>query len=165
MPNRLARSSASVLECSEENRDGIETPRTESGPRASAAMTAVSAESMPPDSPITTCVKPVLSHVVPQTQLDRPVDLLLGAQQGTDLVPAGGCVEVEVDEEAILFELRRPMDHFAVRRQDHRVAVEHQLVLAADHVQIHDRHPGGPSPLAEHLLPVRSPCRGDRATR
>ena len=39
---------------------GIETPITFSGPRASTAITAVSAESMPPLSPTTTLRKPHL---------------------------------------------------------------------------------------------------------
>jgi hypothetical protein len=34
------------------------TPVTFSRPRASTAMAATSDESMPPDSPITTCLKP-----------------------------------------------------------------------------------------------------------
>ena len=41
--------------------EGIATPVTRSGPSASAATAAVSAESMPPDRPITTPGKPFLS--------------------------------------------------------------------------------------------------------
>jgi len=42
----------------EENCVGIVTPCTASGPSASAAMTAVTAESMPPLNPSTTDLKP-----------------------------------------------------------------------------------------------------------
>ena len=40
--------------------DGIRTPRTFGAPTASAAMAAVSAESIPPERPSTTRVKPHL---------------------------------------------------------------------------------------------------------
>ena len=49
---------ASSRVASDENLDGIETVWTRSGPRASAAIAAVSAESMPPEIPITTSSKP-----------------------------------------------------------------------------------------------------------
>ena len=48
---RITRSSASLTECPEEYRLGISTVCTLSEPSASAAMVAVSAESMPPDRP------------------------------------------------------------------------------------------------------------------
>ena len=44
----------------DEYRDGIATPSTLPGPSARAAMHATSAESMPPESPSTACVKPQL---------------------------------------------------------------------------------------------------------
>ena len=50
-PCRLTRSSASPTECSEEYRLGISTTCTCSGPSASVAMVATSAESIPPDRP------------------------------------------------------------------------------------------------------------------
>ncbi len=53
MPRLSASAFASSREPAELNRDGIETPRTFSGPSASAAITAVSAESIPPLSPST----------------------------------------------------------------------------------------------------------------
>ena len=47
---------------SDEYRDGIDTQRTRSGPSASAARAAVTAESIPPDTPTTTpSRKPFLS--------------------------------------------------------------------------------------------------------
>ena len=59
-PIRAARSDASSRECREENDDGIDTPTTFSPPIASAAITASSAESMPPDIPRTTEENPFL---------------------------------------------------------------------------------------------------------
>ena len=59
-PIRCAESSASVFECAEEYLDGIETPCTFVAPIASAAIAATRAESMPPDSPRTTDLKPFL---------------------------------------------------------------------------------------------------------
>lgn len=51
---RRASSAASPFEWSEEYFEGMETPYTFSGPTASQAIAATSAESMPPDSPIST---------------------------------------------------------------------------------------------------------------
>ena len=59
-PCRFTRSSASVTECSEEYRLGISTTCTRDGPMASAAIVAVSAESIPPDSARITERKPFL---------------------------------------------------------------------------------------------------------
>ena len=58
MPRASARRSASVREWSELNRLGIDTVCTWSAPRASTAMHVTSDESTPPDSPMTTSVKP-----------------------------------------------------------------------------------------------------------
>ena len=60
MPRLRASSSASATLPSLEYIDGIITPRTFSGPIASAAIAAVRAESMPPDRPSSTLRKPVL---------------------------------------------------------------------------------------------------------
>ncbi len=59
-PWRLTRSSASLTECPEEYWLGISTTCTRSAPIASAAIVAVSAESMPPDSARITEPKPFL---------------------------------------------------------------------------------------------------------
>ena len=45
------------MECELEKRDGSATVWTWSGPNASAAIVATIAESIPPESPITTSVK------------------------------------------------------------------------------------------------------------
>jgi hypothetical protein len=50
----------SSTEPDDENSDGIVTPSTAPGPSASAAIAAVSAESIPPDSPTTIFVNPFL---------------------------------------------------------------------------------------------------------
>ncbi len=60
-PCRSTRSRASPTEWSEEWREGMSTTCTRSGPTASAAIVAVSAESMPPDRPRMTDPKPFLS--------------------------------------------------------------------------------------------------------
>ena len=56
MPRFFASASASSLLSREVIDDGMKTPVTWSGPSASTAIDAVSAESMPPLTPITTCV-------------------------------------------------------------------------------------------------------------
>jgi hypothetical protein len=60
-PVRPARSAASLLEWSEEYSLGIETAYTFCAPRASTAIAATSAESMPPESPKITEPKPFLA--------------------------------------------------------------------------------------------------------
>ena len=60
MPRASAHSAASSRLSAEVKREGISTPITLRGPSASAAMAAVRAESMPPDSPSTAFRKPFL---------------------------------------------------------------------------------------------------------
>lgn len=59
-PVRRASSAASSRECCEEYRLGIETQCTFAAPTASQAIAATSAESIPPDRPISTERKPFL---------------------------------------------------------------------------------------------------------
>ncbi len=61
MPRLSARVTASATEPSLEYRDGMVTPWTCSGPRASTATAATRDESMPPDSPMTASVNPFLA--------------------------------------------------------------------------------------------------------
>ena len=58
IPSAFASTAASACDAADVNGDGMETPTTCSGPSASAAMHAVSAESMPPESPSTTVSNP-----------------------------------------------------------------------------------------------------------
>ncbi len=60
MPRFAANASESVTLPSLENRDGMSTPTTRSGPSASTAIAATSDESMPPESPMSTSVNPFL---------------------------------------------------------------------------------------------------------
>jgi hypothetical protein len=60
-PRLSASRRASVRVASDEYRDGIETQCTRSGPSASAASAAVTAESIPPETPTRTSLKPFLS--------------------------------------------------------------------------------------------------------
>ncbi len=50
-------------------------------------------------------------------------------------------------------ELRRPGQHRPVRRDDHRVALEDQLVLTTDHVDVRDGGAGLGGPPAHHRKP------------
>ena len=60
VPRLAARASESLTEPGLEYGEGMSTQVTLAGPRASAAMAAVSAESMPPERPITAREKPHL---------------------------------------------------------------------------------------------------------
>ena len=82
-------------------------------------------------------------HVVdPQTVVDHP-----GRRLGR------GGRQVQVENDAALGELRGPGDHLAVRVDDDRVAVEDQLVLAADHRQVGGGAAGLLGPLADQVQP------------
>jgi hypothetical protein len=59
-PVLAASSAASERECCDEYADGIDTPCTAPAPRASTAIAAHTAESIPPESPSTTEAKPFL---------------------------------------------------------------------------------------------------------
>ena len=58
MPRCLASRSASRRVPADENADGMPTPTTLSRPSASTAIAATSAESIPPESPMTTRLNP-----------------------------------------------------------------------------------------------------------
>ena len=60
IPRFLASRRASARVPADEYGEGMVTPVTFSWPSASTAMAATSAESMPPESPMTTCLKPFL---------------------------------------------------------------------------------------------------------
>ena len=68
--------------------------------------------------------------------------------------------QVEVDDQQVLDELRATGQHRAVRRDDQRVAVEHQLVLAAHQVEVGEgaaglgRAPAGQLEPGVVLLPL-----------
>ncbi len=59
--------------------------------------------------------------------------------------------QVEVDDEEVLVELRRPGEDPAVRGDDDRVAVEDQIVLPADHVHVRERAAGLRGPAGDEL--------------
>ena len=59
--------------------------------------------------------------------------------------------EVEVDDEQLLLELRAAGEHRAVGGHDDRVAVEDQVVLAADHVDVGERAAGLGRPAGDEL--------------
>ncbi len=76
----------------------------------------------------------------------------VGEQQPVGVVAAGGR-QVEVQHQQVLLELRRTGQHLAVRGDHDRVAVEDQLVLAADHVHVGERAAGLGGPAPHQLQP------------
>src|SRR3989304_5587658 len=106
-----------------------------SGPRASAAMGAARLRALRQR-------RPRSSHgsVRDEALLDLA---LVGAE--ALFAPAGAVqsrqverLQVEVDDEEVLLEGRAVGDELAVLVEDHAVAVEDELVLAADHVDVAD---------------------------
>ena len=67
--------------------------------------------------------------------------MLAGGQLGPFVVGVVGG-QVEVDHEQVFVELRGAGEHGAVGRDDDRVAVEDQVVLAADQVHVGQGAPG-----------------------
>ena len=63
-------------------------------------------------------------------------------------------VEFDVHELEVRAELREPRHERTVAADDERPAVEDQLVLTADLVDVHDGRRNGDRPVAEHLLAV-----------
>ncbi len=61
--------------------------------------------------------------------------------------------QLEVDDDQRLDELRAAGEDHPVGADDHRVAVEDQLVLPADHVEVGQRAPGLGGPAAHQLEP------------
>ena len=75
----------------EEKREGMIATLTRSAPSASTARQATSAESIPPESPSTTCCEAVLLDVVVQPEHQRRVDLGLDRrEQARDAAAPGG---------------------------------------------------------------------------
>ena len=68
-------------------------------------------------------------------------------------------LHVDGRERQRLGELRRAGEHAALVVDDHRVAVEDQLVLAADEVAERDRGQVVARALGEHPLALAGPCR------
>ena len=148
----------------------MSTPDTCSAPSASTAIAATSAESIPPDSPISDVGEAVLAHVVARAEHERLVDLVhrrehrfdarrdarverapfgdLDLRQRQRLDPAARVElalaergpHVDVDDEQVGDELLAARDQRALLVEDERRAVEHELVLAADEVRVDDRH-------------------------
>jgi hypothetical protein len=82
-PRFLARMRASSRECWLEMAEGRETPITFSGPNASAAITATSAESMPPESATRACLEAAFGRVIAQAEHERFIHVLpVGLREG-----------------------------------------------------------------------------------
>ena len=58
--------------------------------------------------------------------------------------------DLQVDQGQLLYELCRPVQHRAVGKDHHRAPVEHQVVLAADQVDVGQRRTNLGSPAADH---------------
>ena len=112
-------------------------------------MTAVSAESTPPDKPEQRVAEAALARVVGGAEHERAEDLLFAGDVGRHGVGGG---RVEIDDDDRLGERRRPRHDAAIRVEDHAAPVEDQIVVAADLVHVDDVHPVTAGEDAEHLL-------------
>ena len=135
MPRLVASAQASSRLSFEENRDGIAMPVTCFAPSASTARAAVTAESMPPERPITTSVNPHLTDVVAQPE-DQAAPDLLGL---IDIHHRVARLARQVDQRAMLFEPRRAEDGASLRVDHDRRTVEQQLVVSANLIHIDKR--------------------------
>jgi hypothetical protein len=99
-------------------------------------------------------------------------EAFVALEAGAELVAPRGIVqpgaehglEVEVGDDQVLLERAGPGDRLAELVDDHRAAVEHQLVLPAHLVdERHDRDVVR-RPRGHHALAVARSCRGRTAT-
>ena len=133
-----------------------------------------------PTGPTTTSAEAVLGDVVPRARAPgrptpRPVPSAVGrtggAPQGRPLAatvpltsstgaeggPTGAGTSTSTDQLAVTNRgARATMPSGA---DHHRPAVEHQVVLAADQVEVHDRHPGLRRPRRPASTPAGPACR------
>ena len=189
IPRLAASAAASVTLPSLEKRDGISIPVTCSGPSASAAIVATSDGVDTTRDRDEHVVDAVLLHVVARTEHERLVDLVHRLEHRLDtrrcgpfgdarfahehLRERGGSraparVEqpspearphVDVDDEQVFTELLRARNEVPALVEQHRCAVEHQLVLPTDevHVQHRDRRVRGAR--RQHRLALAQPAR------
>ena len=87
-----------------------------------------------------------------QRRRDRRALAGQGAPPHVAQPPPDGGRRIEVDDEQLLDEARRPRDQLAFVVEHDRGAVEDQLVLAADHVAVRDEARVVARPHAQHLL-------------
>ncbi len=86
--------------------------------------------------------KAVLAHVVAHTQYERAINArFFRLQRDHRPRTRHGLVadEIDIDCEDIFFEMRSTLNDFAILIHDERAAIEYELILTADHVQVHDR--------------------------
>ena len=165
MPAGVGDSPASSMLPGDEYGDGIASARTGSGPSASAASVATSAESMPPESPSTTSRNPFFAR----SRRGRAP-----ARGRPPRAPRPGRPRVGRGRRrpSIVATTSRSSSNIAACQTtspsgatDHRAAVEHQLVLAADGVDVHDPRAGLGGALPAGRRAARRPCRGGTASR
>ena len=153
MPRFAARARASATEPSDEYGDGIPSPVTFSLPRASTASAATSAESIPPERPRTAERKPHLRGVVADAEDERAAQRLerlavrvvvrgrRGAGPGPRRRARGRPPRARrpTTRKSSAKSAARAPDAATVV-EDHRAAVEDELVVSPDEVQVRDRH-------------------------
>ena len=105
--------------------------------------------------------EPVLAHVVPEAEHQCPVDLLRSGgprrRRSSGDEPLASVLDVlQIEERQVFFEHRGAGDDLAVGRDDHRAAVEHELVLATHRVDVHEPRIGLLRPVATDLESLRA---------
>ena len=118
--------------------------RTRSGPSASTAIAAHSAESMPPDRPEHDAGKAVLVDVVAQAEHAGRIVGAIGFDGGDHrpvLAAPGRAAPLPVRGDDGLLKGRKLERQRTIGVQTERNAVEHQFVLAADLVDVDGRQP------------------------
>ena len=86
--------------------------------------------------------KPVLLHVIAHTQHERVIDAGLARQQRLDVAATryGLAIDqIDVDSGETLHEWSDALHDFAVRVHDERSAIEHELILSAEQIDVDHR--------------------------
>ena len=121
---------------SEENGPGIETPKTLSAPRASTAIAATTAESIPAAEADQHFLEATFADVILRPGYQRAVGirnffmrLLMNLSFSRD----------GIEEDQILLECQRLCGDLALRSQRHAGTVEDQAIIAAHLVDVNHR--------------------------
>ncbi len=114
---------------------GMATPMTFCAPRASTAMAATSAESMPPLSPIDDFAEAAFADVIARAD-DQGAEsgFVFVFDKGADIAFAGDAVEEDQSSSKTF----RAGGYAAVGHEGDARAVEDQAVVAADLIDVND---------------------------
>ena len=160
IPSFSASSRASLTLPSDEYGPGIATPVTLPAPIASAAITAVSAESIPPAEAQQGGLESAFANVVARAQHESFVDGLqfivrlgMPIARSAPAISASAGVSIRIVENQVLGERPSLRPDRAIRSGDETRSVEDKLIVAACLVHHHHGEPVPAGDGGDHFRP------------